>query len=468
MRLEVVMDIEKKYQEALDFLYQFVDYSMMRSFAYSPERFNLDRMELLMEKLGSPHRKYPVVHVAGTKGKGSVSALCASALQAAGYSTGFYTSPHLQEFSERIQVNGKTIPQEEVVRLVDDLKLVIPQIQTPSWFELTTAMAFMYFAQCQVDVAVIEVGLGGRLDSTNVVHPVVSVITSISYDHMAILGNTLAEIASEKGGIIKNGRPVVTAPQKDEARQVIEKIAGERGAALYQVGKDYYFTPQSHTLEEQSFWVWPAKDQALASDYFSSNGAKGTPPLSLTIPLLGQHQVENATTAYAALQVLNQEGFNVPELAIQQGFAKVVWPGRFEILSKQPFLVIDSAHNRDSAKRLRQAMEDYFPGCGVILVFGASEDKDIDGMFTELFSSVKQAIMTQSTHPRAANVEKLAGMAAKFNKPIKNIPQIEDALVYALEQVEEKDVILVTGSLFVAAAARAVWPEIRLRLTKET
>jgi dihydrofolate synthase/folylpolyglutamate synthase len=183
---------------------------------------------------------------------------------------------------------------------------------------------------------------------------------------------------------------------------------------------------------------------------------------------LGQHQVENATTAYAALQVLNQEGFNIPELAIQQGFAKVVWPGRFEILSKQPFLVIDSAHNRDSAKRLRQAMEDYFPGCGAILVFGASEDKDIDGMFTELFPSVKQAIMTQSTHPRAANVEKLAGMAAKFNKPIKNIPQIEDALVYALEQVEEKDVILVTGSLFVAAAARAVWPEIRLRPTKET
>jgi dihydrofolate synthase / folylpolyglutamate synthase len=296
---------------------------------------------------------------------------------------------------------------------------------------------------------------------------VVSVITSISYDHMAILGHTLAEIASEKAGIIKNGRPVVSAPQKEEAGEVIERIAGERNAPLYWVGRDYHVKPIDHNLDEQSFWIWSEKDQAAANEFLSTNGAKGIPPLRLTIPLLGQHQVENAATAYTALMVLRQEGFNISDAALAQGFAQVIWPGRFEILSKQPFLVIDSAHNRDSASRLRQAMEDYFPGREVILVFGASEDKDINGMFSELFPGIQQAVMTQSIHPRAAAAAKLAELAEKFGKPINIIPRIEDALAFALDQVGDKKVILVTGSLFVAAAARAVWPELRPGPAKE-
>lgn len=448
------MTTDSAYQEALDYIYSFVDFSLTRALRYSPGKFNLQRMELLLARLGNPQLQYPVIHITGTKGKGSVTALCASALKAAGYRTGCYTSPHLQDFRERIQVNGDLISHENLVELVNVVKAHVVEVPEITTFELTTAIAFLYFARLPVDIAVIEVGLGGRLDATNLVQPTVAVITSISYDHMAILGDTLAKIAEEKAGIIKNGRPVVISPQKDEAREVIERIARERGADIYQVGRDFMYKAETHNLEGQSFRVWKA--------------GMNDPHILFSLPLLGMHQVENASTAYAALSVLRQLGIKINDQDIQAGFACAVWPGRFELLNQEPYLVVDSAHNRDSALRLRQAVDDYFPGKTIRLIFGASEDKDITGMYEELLPRVQQLVTTQSTHPRAASAEYLAELAKSYNIPIAIYPQVEQALEYAMNQAEINGVVLATGSLFIAAAVRDVWPAIKTARFKET
>ena len=235
------MDIEIAYNKALDYLYSFVDYSLKHSSELAKAEFNLDRMFALMEELGNPQAKYPIIHVAGTKGKGSVSALCASALQAAGYKVGLYTSPHLLDYCERIQVNGEPISHEFMIELVEEIKPAVAKIPKLTTFEITTALGFLAFARQGCTAAAIEVGLGGRLDATNIVTPKVSVITSLSYDHMAVLGNTLTLIAGEKAGIIKQGVPVVSSPQKEEALSVLERVANKSGSDFILVGKEVEF-----------------------------------------------------------------------------------------------------------------------------------------------------------------------------------------------------------------------------------
>jgi dihydrofolate synthase / folylpolyglutamate synthase len=452
------MHTDIAYQEALDYIYSFVDYSLTRAFRYSPDKFNLERMFLFLEKLGSPHQYYPVIHVAGTKGKGSVSALCASALHAAGYKTGFYSSPHLQEFTERIQVDGQQIPPQELAALVDEIKPVVAGIPQLTTFEITTALGFLYFARQKVDIAVIEVGLGGRLDATNVVTPLVSVITALSYDHMAVLGNTLAEIAGEKAGIIKHGCPVVMSPQVEEARQVVLQVAEQRGSPLIETGQDVLFSPVSHSLEGQVFSVWIKEDQPQSDALVKAGGPQAWKPLILQIPLLGGHQVENAVTAYVTLLSARQSGLQITDEEIHLGFSQVSWPGRFEILRRSPPVVVDSAHNPASAQRLRQTLDDYFPGQDVVLVFGASEDKDIQGMYAELLPRVREIITTQSVHPRAWDAGDLARLAEEFGKPARAVMPVESAFYQALETAGKDAVVLVTGSLFVVAAVRETWP----------
>ncbi|HET7144340.1 MAG TPA: Mur ligase family protein, partial [Anaerolineales bacterium] len=249
------MDIEAAYNQALDYLYSFVDYSLKLSSELAKADFNLDRMFALMESLGDPQKKYPIIHVAGTKGKGSVSALCASALIAAGYKTGLYTSPHLLDYVERIQINGKPILHEQLVELVEEIKPHVAKIEKLTTFEITTALAFMAFARYGVNAAVVEVGLGGRLDATNIVTPNVSVITSLSYDHMAVLGNTLALIAEEKAGIIKPGVPVVSSPQTEEALEVLERAARLKNTELTLTGRDIKFKLIESSLDGQKFDV---------------------------------------------------------------------------------------------------------------------------------------------------------------------------------------------------------------------
>lgn len=438
------------YQDALDYLYSFVDYSLTRNFRFSPERFELGRMVAFLELLGNPHKTYPVIHIAGTKGKGSTSAMTASCLHAGGYHVGLFTSPHLQEFTERIQVNGEMITQPDLVELVNYVRPYVTQVANLTTFEISTALAFLHFARVKVDVAVIEVGLGGRLDATNVVDPLVSVITSLSMDHMAILGDTIEKIAFEKAGIIKPGRPVVLSPQIAEARQVIENVAAERGCRLVEVEKEYRYTLGDHSLDGQSFCL--------------QKTAPGSPEVTLSIPLLGRHQVENSATAYAALEVIRAQGLNLTDEAIHEGFARVSWPGRFEVLHRSPPLVIDSAHNRDSAKRLRQTMEDYFPGKPVYLIFGASEDKDISGMFAELLPICTEVVLTRSVHPRAIDPEKIIELAQGYGSYKISVAHIDDAIASSMQRAGTDGVVLAAGSLFIAAAVRVLWQKDAKRL----
>lgn len=453
----MTMMTDREYQDALDYLYTFVDYSLTRSFRYSPDKFDLDRMREFTRHLSMPQDSYPVIHVAGTKGKGSVSALCASALQAAGYNVGLYTSPHLQEFTERIKLNGREISEADFVELVNEVKPYLDAGTQLTTFEIATGLALLYFAKKSANAVVLEVGLGGRLDATNVVNPIVTVITSISYDHSEFLGDTLAKIAGEKAGIIKPGVPLVLSPQKDEVLNTIEGKAKERNAPLIQVGRDYLFAPVSHTIQNQTFLVWPASEQPLVDTYIESGGILEWEPTRISIPLLGYHQVENAATAYTALQIARKSGLEVSEEHIRSGFQVVDWPARFEILQMDPAVVIDSAHNRDSALKLRLALDDYFPGKRVVLVFGASEDKDIEGMFAELMPRVEQVIATKSYHPRALEPDALVEIVHRFGRPVRVIPEVEDAVDAALKMVNENGLVLVTGSIFIAAGARHTW-----------
>jgi dihydrofolate synthase / folylpolyglutamate synthase len=437
-------NVEEAYQKALEYLYSYVDFSLQKVVTYSPARFKLERMQGLVTSLGNPQVAYPCIHVAGTKGKGSVSILCASALSHAGYKVGLYTSPHLDDYAERIQINGKFIPHADLVTLVEQIKPHVAAIPELTTFEITTALAFMYFAMQKVNAAVIEVGLGGRLDATNVVLPEVSVITSISYDHTYLLGNTLTEIAGEKAGIIKPGIPVVVSPQEEEARIVLERIARERDAPLMQVGRDILFKEVSHTLDHQSLQVW-------------TPGGKNGSRARLTIPLLGPHQVVNAATAFASLQVFDQKGVKIGLKDIKGGFANAFWPGRFEIIQKSPAVILDCAHNRDSALKLCLSLEEYYPGGKVHLVFGASEDKDIQGMFSELLPVVEELYLVKSFHPRAIEPDKLLDMVSPFGCPVHVIDQIPDALEMAIQNLGADQVVLVTGSIFVVAEARKYW-----------
>ncbi len=453
---------EVAYQEALDYLYSFVDYSLTRNFRYTADKFDLGRMVEFMSLFGDPQRRYPVIHVAGTKGKGSTAAFIASVLQAAGLRVGFYTSPHLQDYCERIQVNRENISHEDFTGLVEQIKPAVAKVAQLTTFELSTAIGFLYFAQQQCDVAVVEVGLGGRLDATNIVDPLVSVITSLSMDHMNVLGDTLAKIAYEKAGIIKPNRPVVLAPQREEALVVVERVAAERNAPVVRVGHDYLFAPWSHSLDGQTMLVWRADEQAMVDQYIESGGQMPWEPVRLRIPMLGYHQVQNAACAYAALQVAREMGLAISEDAIRRGFSQVVWEGRFEIVQRSPMLVIDSAHNRNSALRLRLTLDDYLPGKPVILIFGASEDKDIQGMFQELIPRVRRVIATQSVHPRAMEAEQLVALAHQFGCPALAVVPVEEALATALKMAEgEEAVVVVAGSLFVAAAVRNAWQQQR-------
>jgi dihydrofolate synthase / folylpolyglutamate synthase len=460
--------IEQKYQENLDYLYTFVDYSLTRNLEYSPEKFNLDRMKALAKELGNPQFDYPVIHIAGTKGKGSTAAMIASILVAADYRTGFYISPHLSDFAERIQVNNLPIPHGAFNKLVDEIKPAVNKIGQLTTFEITTALGFEAFRKQHVDVAVVEVGLGGRLDSTNIVDPVLSVITSLSMDHMKVLGDTLEKISAEKAGIIKAGKPVVSAPQLPNALKVLEDRAAETGSDLVVIGRDVESGLVKHTLDGQWFEIRipdtslhktdrsdvAHKQEGLKDGLFPAEYEKG---VDFFIPLLGRHQLDNAATAITAVMELRKQGFEISDKAIQDGLAKVIWPCRFEILSRHPFLVVDSAHNRDSAHKLRLAMEDYFPGKPVTLIFGASEDKDISGMFAELLPICSRLIITHSTHPRAADLNTLIKSAGSSACSVITAESIEIALEFSLDPGEPDGVILAAGSLFVAAAVRETW-----------
>lgn len=434
------MDTETAYNLALDYLYSFVDYSLKHVSELAKADFNLDRMFALVEALGNPQKAYPIIHVAGTKGKGSTSALCAAGLQAAGFKVGLYTSPHLEDYCERIQINGQPVSHAELVALVDEIRPHVANIPKLTTFEITTALAFMAFAKHGVDAAVVEVGLGGRLDATNVVIPCVSVITSLSMDHMAVLGDTLAKIAGEKAGIIKAGVPVVSSPQKEEAAEVVLRVANSRGAPLLVVGRDVEFELRASSLDGQTIRL---------------SDVKHATTLDVHLPLLGTHQMVNAATAYAALKT---SGLSISEEAIQKGFSQVKWPARFEVARREPPVIFDSAHNDDSFAKLRETLETFFPGRPVYLIFGASEDKNLAGMLREMKPKIRKLLVTRADHPRALEVEKIQAMAETLGVPNEAVTPVQAALARALElSANDAGIVLSAGSMFVTAEVMSAW-----------
>ncbi|MBI3912620.1 MAG: bifunctional folylpolyglutamate synthase/dihydrofolate synthase [Chloroflexi bacterium] len=447
------------YQAALDYIYSFIPSEMPTALAYSPHRYKIERMERLLAALGDPHKKFRSVHIAGTKGKGSTAALTESILRAAGIRTALYTSPHLHSFRERMRVAGEKISQDEVAARTTKLQPLVAQIEGVTTFEIITALAFDYFAAQNVDIAVIEVGLGGRLDATNVLQPLVSVITPISFDHMAILGDTLEKIAREKAGIIKARTPVVIAPQRDEARAVFEEVARGRGAELIQVSKTLTFQ-----VAGSKFQVLP-KDRSLEYQKIGFNRIDLRPAtcdLQLTtcdlrLPLLGNHQLANAATAFAAIQVLRAQGIAVSDEAISRGIANVEWQGRFEILARDPFFIVDGAHNADSAHQLVLTLRDYFPRAPLHFIFGASSDKDIEGMFAEILPHAASLTLTRSIHRRASDPARLAELAANYRVETRVVADVESAIRAALAHQDRAAVVCVTGSLFLVGAAREIW-----------
>lgn len=433
--------VDTPYQQALDYIYSFIDYERQPR-PHDAAHYDLRRVEEVLARLGNPHLKAKTVHIAGTKGKGSVAAMIASALTASGYVTGLYTSPHLHVFNERMRVDDRLISDEELVALVQRLKPEVEAVNEKATygrlttFELITALGFIYFVSKGADFQVIEVGLGGRLDATNVVQPEICIITSISFDHMEVLGNTLAEIAGEKVGIIKTNSIVVTAPQVDEVIQVIERRCLDCQAKLIKVGSEVTWRSLSFDSSRQSLGV---------------KGRLGS--YELSIPLLGQHQLENAAVAIAALEVLREKGFHISAEGMAKGLAQVNWPGRLQVLSRRPLVVVDGAHNPYSVRKLREALAQYFDFDRAILIIGASADKDIAGIIAELVPLFKKVIVTRSIHPRAMATASIVTEFKRHGVEAQTTDDISVALPLALSLARERDLICVTGSLFVVAGA---------------
>jgi dihydrofolate synthase/folylpolyglutamate synthase len=432
------------YRQAEEYLNSFTNYEQIPGISYAQPGYSLRHVEELLNRMGDPQLAARTIHIAGTKGKGSVAAMIAQVLSSSRYKTGLYTSPHLFNLRERIKVDGSLISEAEFAAAMAEVKPFIESMKQDAtfrqltYFEALTALAFAYFQKKLVDFQVLEVGLGGRLDATNVTKLVVCIITSISLDHTQILGNSLEEIAREKAGIIKPGCWVVLSPQPEEAASVITDICREKKAKVVQVGKDVTWHKISGDLHHQSLVI-----KGRRNNY------------QVSIPLLGDFQLENVATAVAALEILASEGFAISAANIAQGLAHVKWPGRFQILQQHPVVVVDGAHNVASMNRLVSNIKAYFAHKRIFLVFGTSCDKDIAGIVNELVSLSPQVIATQAAHSRAASPSTVAAEFRKRGMKPEIKETVAQALSRALSLADKADIICVTGSLFVVAEALA-------------
>ncbi len=462
---------------ALAFLFGRIDYERSDRLPDRLRGLKLDRMRELASRLGDPHERFPIVHVAGTKGKGSTAAMIAAVLSAAGYRTGLYISPHVTCVEERLQIDGRLCSQQEFVELIRRIRPAVDAMdvachtrgddgQGPTYFEITTAAALLHFASHQVDAAVLEVGLGGRLDSTNICCPEVSVITSISFDHMRQLGNTLASIAAEKAGIVKPGVPVVTGVTEAEPLGVIQQTATRNGCACYVAGTHFshrYGGSHLPLCDPASHSPWPHGWSAF--DYWEE-AAEGRRELGgLRIGLIGRHQAANGAVALATLGRLREQGWQVDEVAVRSGLAQVEVPARAEVVQQRPTVIIDSAHNAASMQALIEVIRETYPRNGRrrrILVFAASQDKDVAAMLAPLLGEFDVAILTRfRNNPRAADPDKLRATAEQLlagdSAPACQVLTRGDSLRawdLARATASEDDLICVAGSFFLASELR--------------
>jgi dihydrofolate synthase/folylpolyglutamate synthase len=454
-----------RYGEAMQFLLGRIDYERATAAPYPARDFRLDRMHELLRRLGNPHQKYPTIHVAGTKGKGSTAAMTAAILTAAGHRTGLYTSPHLDRLEERIVIDGDCCLPDQLVSLVDRLRPIVAALDAlplhgdgsasplsaPTWFEITTAMALLHFAAEGVDIAVIEVGLGGRLDSTNAIQPLVSIITSISFDHMKQLGSTLAAIAREKAGIIKPGVPVVSGVMDSEAWASIDEVRCQNNSPLIQLGSDFdfrYHPPRDldHTAS------------AGEMDFFLPAGSDTARYENLRLSLIGRHQAANAAVSLAAIEQLRQAGWRIPESAIRQGLTEIRWPARVEIVQRKPTVVLDAAHNAASVASLLQTLDESFsPSAPRLLIFATTQDKQVREMLEQLLPRFDHVLLTRyTTNPRSVPVEELASLAAAMSPiPHETCDTPAAAWRRARDLATPAHLIVATGSFFLAAELRA-------------
>lgn len=435
------------YEQAIDFLFGRINYERVHAEAYSTSDFKLDRMRRLLELMDNPHLKIPVVHVAGTKGKGSTCSMLASMLKAAGYDCGLYVSPHITVFEERIRVNGIQPTPAELVALVNRLMPIVnhmdnlPGRMQPTYFELATALAWQHFIDRRVSIAVLEVGLGGRLDSTNLCRPLVAVITNVSRDHTHVLGSTVHQIAYEKAGIIKTGVPVVSGATHVDALAMIDKICSERNAPLKLIDRDFHL--QNRHVGEQG---------QVEIDATTGNANWTRMP----VVLRGPHQSINAMLALAVVHELRMQNWALSDKAVRSGLKSVDWPARVEVMSRNPTVIIDAAHNWESARALVASLAEESAARKRILVFAATKDKDIAGILRQLLPSFDTIILTRYLdNPRGVPLNELSGLAESMTmRPMHMAPDPLSAWTLAKRLAGANDLIVVTGSFFLVAELR--------------
>lgn len=406
----------------------------------------LERIQAILDRVGNPERKVKCIHVAGTNGKGSTSAMMSMILREAGYKVGFFSSPHIQHFHERMRINGMPIADTDLARLVEEIKPVIEEIEPidglggrASFFEVVTALAFMYFADQKVDALILEVGLGGRLDATNVVHPIASVITSIGLDHTEYLGNTLAAIAGEKAGIIKEGVPVITGVRNEEALSVIAQKAEEKNAQLYAPLAESNWNFLESNLRYQN--VDLTMDQTTYHE--------------LKIGLLGEHQLRNATIGLKTIQIVQKYYPAVDETAIRNGLGKVKWPGRLELVQENPAVLLDGAHNIQGVEALSCFIEEVKSQYrNLYMVMSILGDKEVTAMVKKVAPLATKITFTQNNNLRASAAEKLAETLKDEHTEFKIIPDFEMAIRKTIQEAEEGDLVCITGSLYTISEAR--------------
>ena len=437
----------RTYDSALKYLFSQTDYEQMLRVRYNRDTFSLDRMRRLARELGNPHKKLRTAHVAGTKGKGSTATMLARMLQACSLKVGLYVSPHICDVRERITINGQMISQAALARLICQAERIIEKMagNKPTFFEIFTAMAFRYFADQKVDFTVVETGLGGRLDSTNILTPDVCGVTSISLDHTHQLGNTLAAIAAEKAGIFKRRTPAISVPQAPEAKKVLKKVARGVNAALLFTGEDIEFSYRVESSRRQGCHTLICL--TTPNSRFEH----------IAVPVMGEHQAVNCGLALAMLDQLKVRGMDIKDELAMQGLAGLYLPGRMEIVSEDPRILLDGAHNAASVQALMKAIGQNIPYDSMVVVFGCAADKDIDGMMEQIAGGADKVIFTRSANPRSASPKDLARTYEERSGRVAQVTDnIRDALRVARSAVSREDVICVCGSFYLVGEAKNI------------
>lgn len=424
-----------RYEEAMKYITEVGNFG---------SNYGLERTYKLLEYLGNPQKDLKLIHIAGTNGKGSTASMITEILMGAGYKTGMYTSPFIEEFEERIQINRNNIPKEILARLMDEVKIAVDKVveggyNHPTEFEIITVLMLLYFKKENIDFGVIEVGLGGTLDSTNVITPILQIITSISFDHTNLLGNTLEEIAREKAGIIKSGIPTVIYPQKEEVLKVIKNKCMEVNSELY-ISSNEEFKFENVVNEDKPYQLLKYRDE-----------------VNILLPLLGEHQIMNLSVAIKVIKVLNNRNIvNISEETIIKSIKNVSWKGRLEVLSNSPYIIIDGAHNIQGIETLSKNIKKYFKYENLYLILGILADKDVDEMIKVITPMAKNVYAVTPNSIRAELADDLKNEVIKYNKNCKSYDDYEEAYIEAIKNAGENDIIVASGSLYMIGDMRKI------------